>query len=77
MPRPQKKQKLEDGQNNNNDVAADDDTSSSFDRLGTDALANIFGFLRPEDIMLARLNNKMREAAKKTIVPMTLFRVDS
>eukprot|EP00984_Skeletonema_dohrnii_P035138 scaffold34620_cov149-Skeletonema_dohrnii-CCMP3373.AAC.3 len=75
MPRPQKKQKLEDGQTNN-DVAADDDTStSSFDRLGTDELANIFGFLRPEDIMLARLNKKMREAAKKTIVPMTDFRV--
>eukprot|EP00984_Skeletonema_dohrnii_P028771 scaffold18884_cov72-Skeletonema_dohrnii-CCMP3373.AAC.1 len=74
MPRPQKRQKLEDGQTNN-DVPADDISTSSFDRLGTDELANIFGFLRPEDIMLARLNNKMREAAKKTIVPMTRFRV--
>ena len=74
MPHSKKKQKLEDDAA----VAADyDDNSSSFDRLGADALANIFGYLRPEDIMLARLNKKMREAAKTTIVPMTRFRVDS
>mmetsp|Transcript_25753 Transcript_25753/g.43680 ORF Transcript_25753/g.43680 Transcript_25753/m.43680 type:complete len:420 (+) Transcript_25753:95-1354(+) len=78
MPRPQKKQKLEDGQQNGGGMTTDDDdNSSSFDRLGTDALANIFGFLLPEDIMLARLNKKMREAAKKTIVPLTDFVVDS
>ena len=69
-----KKQKLEDGQQNGGGMTTDDDdNSSSFDRLGADALANIFGFLRPEDIMLARLNKKMREAAKKTIVPLTDF----
>ena len=74
MPHSKKKQKLEDDAA----VAADyDDNSSSFDRLGADALANIFGYLRPEDIMLARLNKKMREAAKTTIVPMTRFSVDS
>jgi len=73
-----KKQKLEDGQQNGGGMTTDDDdNSSSFDRLGTDALANIFGFLLPEDIMLARLNKKMREAAKKTIVPLTDFVVDS
>eukprot|EP00985_Skeletonema_marinoi_P017196 scaffold9363_cov75-Skeletonema_marinoi.AAC.3 len=74
MPHSKKKQKLEDSAA----VATEyDDNSSSFGRLGADALANIFGFLRPEDIMLARLNKKMREAAKKTCVPMTRFRVDS
>eukprot|EP00985_Skeletonema_marinoi_P017195 scaffold9363_cov75-Skeletonema_marinoi.AAC.2 len=78
MPHSKKKQKLEDGQQNGGGMTTDDDdNSSSFDRLGTDALANIFGFLLPEDIMLARLNKKMREAAKKTIVPLTDFVVDS
>jgi len=38
----------------------------SFDDLGTDEHANIFGFLPPEDIIRACLNKKMREAAKKT-----------
>eukprot|EP00985_Skeletonema_marinoi_P017198 scaffold9363_cov75-Skeletonema_marinoi.AAC.5 len=77
MPRPQKKQKLEDGQTNNDVQADDDNFTSAIDRLGTDALANIFGFLGPEDIMRARLNNKMREAAKKTCVPKTAFNVRS
>ena len=62
-------------------VATDDDndssSSASFDGLGTDDLTNIFGFLSPEDIMRARLNKKMREAAKQTIVPMAEFVVDS
>ena len=49
----------------------------SFDDLGTDELAHIFGFLAPEDIVRARLNNKMREAAKITIVPLTNFIVNS
>ena len=49
----------------------------SLERLGTDELANIFGFLPPKDIMWARLNKRMVEAAKKTIVPITDFRVDS
>lgn len=57
----------------------DNDSSQSFDGLGTDELTNIFGFLSPEDIMLARVNKKMREAAKTTIVPMAEaeFVVDS
>jgi len=45
----------------------------SFDDLGTDVLANIFGCLGPMDIMRARLNKKMGEAAKTTIVPPTEF----
>ncbi|KAK1734485.1 hypothetical protein QTG54_014733 [Skeletonema marinoi] len=49
---------------------------SSLQRLGSDELAHVFGFLPPEDIMRARLNKRMVEAAKKTIVPMTEFRVD-
>ena len=50
-------------------AAADDDKmASTIDRLGTDELVNIFEYLPPEDIMRARLNKKMREAAKKTFV---------
>eukprot|EP00573_Skeletonema_grethae_P009493 CAMPEP_0201710096 /NCGR_PEP_ID=MMETSP0578-20130828/58449_1 /ASSEMBLY_ACC=CAM_ASM_000663 /TAXON_ID=267565 /ORGANISM="Skeletonema grethea, Strain CCMP 1804" /LENGTH=439 /DNA_ID=CAMNT_0048199107 /DNA_START=320 /DNA_END=1640 /DNA_ORIENTATION=+ len=50
---------------------------ATFDDLGTDELAHILGFLGPFDIMRARLNKKMRNAAKQTIVPMTEFVVDS
>ncbi len=42
--------------------------SAAFDDLGTDDIANVFGFLSPKDIMIARLTKKMREAAKQTIV---------
>jgi hypothetical protein len=79
MPRPKKKQRrLEEVQSN--DVvasAANDPVMPSFDDLGTDELAHIFGFLPREDILRARLNKKMREAAKKTIVPLTDFVVIS
>eukprot|EP00577_Skeletonema_sp_RCC1716_P012856 CAMPEP_0113394668 /NCGR_PEP_ID=MMETSP0013_2-20120614/12665_1 /TAXON_ID=2843 ORGANISM="Skeletonema costatum, Strain 1716" /NCGR_SAMPLE_ID=MMETSP0013_2 /ASSEMBLY_ACC=CAM_ASM_000158 /LENGTH=386 /DNA_ID=CAMNT_0000278591 /DNA_START=54 /DNA_END=1214 /DNA_ORIENTATION=- /assembly_acc=CAM_ASM_000158 len=51
--------------------------ASTIDRLGTDELVNIFEYLPPEDIMRTRLNKKMRDAAKKTFVPMTDFVVDS
>ena len=51
--------------------------TGSIDALSTDELANIFGYLPPEDIMRARLDTKMREAAKKTIIPMTCFAIDS
>jgi len=74
MPHSKKQKLLEE------DAAAptdDDNSTSSFERLGTNELANVFGFLRPEDIMRARLNKKMREAAKSTIVPMTEFEVNS
>ena len=49
----------------------------TFNILGTDEIANIFGYLTPTDIMLARLNKNMRDAAKKTIVPMAEFSVNT
>mmetsp|Transcript_2531 Transcript_2531/g.5587 ORF Transcript_2531/g.5587 Transcript_2531/m.5587 type:complete len:412 (-) Transcript_2531:136-1371(-) len=77
-PRRQNNQKLEEGQNNN-EAAGDDDnlTTSALDILGTDEIAFIFGFLPPHDIMSARLNKKMRDAAKTTIAPMSQFLVNS
>jgi len=49
-------------------------TSAIDRRLGTDELANIFGSLRPKDIMRARLNKKVKEAATQTtIVPVAEF----
>ena len=77
MPRPQKKQKIDKDQSNNDVQADDDNFTSAIDRLGTDELANIFGFLGPDDIMRARLNKKMRDAARKTVVPVTRFQVTS
>ncbi len=62
---------------NNDEAAADNNDLASIERLSGDVLANILGFLLPRDIMNARLNNKMREAAKITIVPLTDFIVDS
>ena len=61
MPHPKKKQRrLEGGRHDDAAVEADDIVASSIDDLSTDELANIFGFLPPEDIMRARLNTKMR-----------------
>ena len=78
MPRLQKKQKLEGNVAALTDEAAGDDSlTSALDILGTDELAHIFGFLPPNDIMRARLNKKMRDAAKTTIVPPVEFIVDS
>eukprot|EP00984_Skeletonema_dohrnii_P032405 scaffold26504_cov228-Skeletonema_dohrnii-CCMP3373.AAC.12 len=77
MSRLQKKQKLEGNLAAVTDEAAGDDTlTSAIDNLGTDELAHIFGFLPPHDIMSARLNKKMRDAAKTTIVPPVEFIVD-
>src|SRR6056300_1450038 len=56
---------------NNDEAAADNNDLASIESLSVDVLANILGFLIPADIMQARLNNKMREAAKITIVPPT------
>jgi hypothetical protein len=65
-----KRQRLE-GHHRCNDEAVADDFQASIENLSGDVLANIFGFLLPRDIMNARVNNKMREAAKITIVPPT------
>jgi hypothetical protein len=69
MPHSKKKQKIEEEGHNNDSVcvsSANEHHMPSFDDLGTDEHANIFGFLPPEDIIRACLNKKMREAAKKT-----------
>jgi hypothetical protein len=47
-----------------------------FDALAEEMLANIFSFLPPQVIMrLRRVSKKWSEAARKTIVPLTDFRV--
>jgi hypothetical protein len=45
--------------------------------LGTDLVAIILSFLRYDDILRARVCTTWRDAARKTIVPLTYFRVDS
>jgi hypothetical protein len=82
MPHPEmKRQRLEEGHlcNDDDEAVADNndlchennDFLVSIESLIVDVLANIFGFLLPVDIMNARVNRKMREAAKITIVPPT------
>ena len=79
MPHPEKKrQRLEGHGCNNDEAAADNYFQASIESLSGDVLANVFGFLLPVDIMNARLNRKMREAAKITIIPLSYeFVVDS
>jgi len=62
---PSKKQKLEGHQ----DPAADgNDYTVTFDDLGVDELANVLGFLSPEDIMSKRrINKKTMEAVKRQL----------
>eukprot|EP00985_Skeletonema_marinoi_P011795 scaffold5603_cov159-Skeletonema_marinoi.AAC.2 len=67
---------IEEGRSNDISSAAKND-EMAFNNLGTDEIANIFGYLTPKDIMLARLNKNMRDAAKKTIVPMAEFSVNT
>jgi hypothetical protein len=47
------------------------------EELSTDEVAIIFGFLAPKDIMCARVCRTWRDAAKKTLAPLTEFRVNS
>jgi hypothetical protein len=73
---PKKKTKLTAG--HSADAAAEADPAVIDVILSTDVLAIILGCLGPVDIMrLRRVGKKWREAAKKTIVPLTRFRVDS
>ena len=66
-------------------MAADDDVyvlASFFDNLSVDVLANILAFLTAEDedimrMRSRRINKKVTEAVRKTIVPPTEFRVDN
>jgi hypothetical protein len=59
--------------------AGNDDFVATFDDLSVDVLANIFGFLSgAKEIMSKRcINKKTMEAVKKTVVPLTDFRVNS
>ncbi len=76
MPYPTKKQRLEG--HSSAVVAANDDFVASLDDLSVDVLANILGFLELDDIMCnRRLNKKVMEAVRKTIVPLTYFGVES
>ena len=75
MPHPTKKQRLEG--HPSAAVAVGDDSVASFDDL-VDVLPNILGFLLVEDIMRSRrINKRVKEAVRKTIVPLTDFCVDS
>jgi hypothetical protein len=73
MPHPEKKRQRLQGRQCNNDeqTAGNNEFLVSIESLSGDVLANILGFLLPPDIMRARLNKRMREAAKITIVPPT------
>eukprot|EP00984_Skeletonema_dohrnii_P019436 scaffold9288_cov77-Skeletonema_dohrnii-CCMP3373.AAC.1 len=50
---------------------------ATFDDLGVDVIAIIYGFLGPFDIMRSRLCRKLRKAATTATVPPTDFTVDS
>jgi hypothetical protein len=73
MPHPEKKKQRLHGHHRctYDEAAVVGDFLARIESLGVDELANIFGFLLPRDIMNARVNRKMREAAKITIVPPT------
>ena len=65
------------GHLNDDVVVTDSAFVASFDNL-VDVLPNILGFLPPKDIMRQRrVCRKCSEAAKKTIVPLTDFRLNS
>ena len=68
MPRSKKKRRRNNGANEN--------ATNTFDMLGIDELVHIFEFLQPENIMLARLTKKMKDAAMMTKVPLTTNRCD-
>jgi hypothetical protein len=79
MPYPEKKRQRLQGHHRctYDEMAVVSDFLASIESLSGDLLANIFGFLLPQEIMCVRLNRKMREAAKITIVPPAEFVVDS
>ncbi len=79
MPHPTKKQRLEGHPlTSSSAVAANDDSAVTFDDLSVDVLANILAFLPLKNMMRSRrINKKTMEAVKKTIVPLTDFRVDN
>eukprot|EP00984_Skeletonema_dohrnii_P030958 scaffold22891_cov155-Skeletonema_dohrnii-CCMP3373.AAC.1 len=74
---PSKKQKLLPCSSSTNLAPTAGNDEMTFNNLGTDEIANIFGYLTPTETMFARLNKNMRDAAKKTIVPMAEFSVNT
>ncbi len=78
MPHPSKKQRLTVMETYLAEVTVADQMAVSVGDLSIDVLANILGFLRIKDIMQKRrVCKKWKEAVKKTIVPLTDFRVDN
>ena len=76
MPHSMKKQRIEG--NLTIVEAAGSDFLTSFDDLSVDVLAKILGFLHLKEIMRKRrINKKLMEVVKKTIAPLSDFRVDS
>ena len=59
-----------------NEMHLADETADDLS-LSADEVAIIFSFLPPKDIMHARVCTTWREAAKKTLVPLTEFVVAS
>jgi len=53
------------------------DKAAAAEELSADEVAIIFSFLHRKDIMRARVCKTWRDAAKKTLVPLCAFRVDS
>eukprot|EP00985_Skeletonema_marinoi_P007726 scaffold3445_cov80-Skeletonema_marinoi.AAC.7 len=53
------------------------DEAAAAEALSADEVAIIFSFLHHQDIMRARVCKTWRDAAKKTLVPLCEFRVDS
>eukprot|EP00985_Skeletonema_marinoi_P007725 scaffold3445_cov80-Skeletonema_marinoi.AAC.6 len=53
------------------------DTAATAKAVSADEVAIIFSFLTHQDIMRARVCKTWRDAAKKTLVPLCEFRVDS
>ena len=49
----------------------------SAEDVSADEVAIILSFLHPMDIMHARVCRTWRDAAKKTIIPLTKYHVDS
>jgi hypothetical protein len=63
--------------NDDNPAVANDDLTTA-NKWSCDVVAIVFSFLRPKDIMrLRRVCTTWRDAAKKTIVPLTRFEINS
>eukprot|EP00984_Skeletonema_dohrnii_P034653 scaffold33624_cov191-Skeletonema_dohrnii-CCMP3373.AAC.2 len=77
MPQSKKQRLMEGGSNAVIRSGGSSVTDTHLDDLSADVIEHILGCLGPVDIMRARCCKKWREAAKKTIVPMADFLVNS